>query len=219
MGGFPVIHGLDHGAHRGGSDRRVTASRAHFPRWGHEGRARRAAPSTLDRGPRSPSSWRRAKFVWASSPRAAIRLVALSRLRFRHPDEGAFTPYLHVQRRMALTWGIESFPGQECHATLNAIVRQVDDILPRARRRGVGRQGRRDRRVRLPESPAAPTTSGCTPVGDTVGTELPAWIAGGSVELGRRALSAIAEWCVPAVGSRTPRREPVSRRNSNCALM
>ena len=103
----------------------------------------------------------------------------MSRLRFRIPMK-AFTPNPHVQRRMSLTWGIESFLVKSVTHT-DAMYRQVDDVLLG---RGLAETG--DKVVVISGSP--PGVSGGTndirvhTVGDTVGTELPAWIAGGSVE-------------------------------------
>ena len=103
----------------------------------------------------------------------------MSRLRFRIPMK-AFTPYPHVQRRMSLTWGIESFLVKSVTHT-DAMYHQVDEIL-------LGRElaNKGDKVVVISGSP--PGVSGGTndirvhTVGDTVGTELPAWIAGGSAE-------------------------------------
>ena len=103
----------------------------------------------------------------------------MSRLRFRIPMK-AFTPNPHVQRRMSLTWGIESFLVKSVTHT-DAMYRQVDDVLLG---RGLAESG--DKVVVISGSP--PGVSGGTndirvhTVGDTVGTELPAWISGGSVE-------------------------------------
>lgn len=103
----------------------------------------------------------------------------MSRLRFRIPMK-AFTPNAHVQRRMSLTWGIESFLVKSVTHT-DAMYRQVDEVLLE---RGLAETG--DKVVVISGSP--PGISGGTndirvhTVGDTVGTELPAWISGGSVE-------------------------------------
>ena len=51
----------------------------------------------------------------------------MSRLRFRIPMK-AFTPDAGIQRRMALTWGIESFLGDRVTHT-DAMYNQVDDAL------------------------------------------------------------------------------------------
>jgi pyruvate kinase len=51
----------------------------------------------------------------------------MSRLRFPIPMK-AFTPDEGIRRRMALTWGIESFLGERVTHT-DAMYKQVDDAL------------------------------------------------------------------------------------------
>jgi pyruvate kinase len=67
-----------------------------------------------------------AKFVcvFTESGDSARRM---SRLRFNIPMK-AFTPDIAIQRRMALTWGIESFLGERVTHT-DAMYIQVDDAL------------------------------------------------------------------------------------------
>jgi pyruvate kinase len=103
----------------------------------------------------------------------------MSRLRFRIPMK-AFATTLAVQRRMSLTWGIESFLVESVTHT-DAMYRQVDEVLLG---RALAKTG--DKVVVI--SGAPPGISGGTndirvhTVGDTVGTELPAWLSGGSVD-------------------------------------
>ena len=69
----------------------------------------------------------------------------MSRLRFRIPMK-AFTPDAAIQRRMSLTWGIESFLVERVTHT-DAMYHQVDVALLMQRSRRDRRQGRRDLRV------------------------------------------------------------------------
>ncbi|MDO9590715.1 MAG: pyruvate kinase, partial [Microcella sp.] len=112
-----------------------------------------------------------AKFVcvFTESGDSARRM---SRLRFRIPMK-AFTPYVSIQRRMSLTWGIESFLVDGVTHT-DEMYRQVDTVLLRE---GLADEG--DKVVVISGSP--PGISGSTNdlrvhiVGDAINAKAPAW--------------------------------------------
>jgi pyruvate kinase len=96
----------------------------------------------------------------------------MSRLRFRIPMK-AFTPDPATRRRMALTWGIESFLVKRVTHT-DAMYRQVDEVLLRQKLAEVG-----DKVVVISGSP--PGIPGSTNdlrvhvVGDALNAAAPAW--------------------------------------------
>ena len=112
-----------------------------------------------------------AKFVcvFTESGDSARRM---SRLRFRIPMM-AFTPSPEIRRRMALTWGIESFLVDRVTHT-DEMYRQVDEILLGQELAEVG-----DKVVVISGSP--PGISGSTNdmrvhvIGDAVNAKAPAW--------------------------------------------
>jgi pyruvate kinase len=99
----------------------------------------------------------------------------MSRLRFRIPMK-AFTPDVSIQRRMALTWGIESFLVDRVTHT-DAMFKQVDEKLLEA---GIAEVG--DKVVVISGSP--PGIPGSTNdlrvhvIGDAVNSGLPVWESG-----------------------------------------
>jgi pyruvate kinase len=99
----------------------------------------------------------------------------MSRLRFPIPMK-AFTPDEAIRRRMALTWGIESFLVDRVNHT-DAMYRQVDDILLE---RGLAQIG--DSVVVISGSP--PGTPGSTNdmrvhvIGDAINAQAPVWESG-----------------------------------------
>jgi pyruvate kinase len=99
----------------------------------------------------------------------------MSRLRFRIPMK-AFTPDVSIQRRMQLTWGIESYLVERVTHT-DAMYHQVDDILLA---QGLAEVG--DKVVVISGSP--PGVPGGTndlrvhTIGDAVNAVAPVWEAG-----------------------------------------
>ena len=99
----------------------------------------------------------------------------MSRLRFRIPMK-AFTPSEAIQRRMSLTWGIESFLVDRVTHT-DAMYRQVDEVLLR---KGLAEVG--DKVVVISGSP--PGITGSTNdlrvhvVGDAINAAAPVWESG-----------------------------------------
>lgn len=99
----------------------------------------------------------------------------MSRLRFRIPMK-AFTPSESIQRRMSLTWGIESFLVDRVDHT-DAMYHQVDEVLLREGLAEVG-----DKVVVISGSP--PGIAGSTndlrvhTIGDAVNAKAPAWQSG-----------------------------------------
>ena len=107
--------------------------------------------------------------VFSESGDSARRM---SRLRFRIPMK-AFTPNPETRRRMALTWGIESYLVDRVTHT-DAMYRQVDEVLLREKLAEVG-----DKVVVISGSP--PGIPGSTNdlrvhvVGDALNAAAPAW--------------------------------------------
>ena len=99
----------------------------------------------------------------------------MSRLRFRIPMK-AFTPSESIQRRMSLTWGIQSFLVDQVNHT-DAMYHQVDEVLLREGLAEIG-----DKVVVISGSP--PGITGSTndlrvhTIGDAINAKAPVWESG-----------------------------------------
>ena len=99
----------------------------------------------------------------------------MSRLRFRIPMK-AFTPSESIQRRMSLTWGIQSFLVDQVNHT-DAMYHQVDEVLLREGLAEIG-----DKVVVISGSP--PGIAGSTndlrvhTIGDAINAKAPVWQSG-----------------------------------------